>query len=453
MMAWLDLLRELLAASFSLLLFPWRIFRSIRNLSERRFEFQQLQHAAVPPQPAAVAVPSKPLRKVFISCGDMSGEIHALRLVEELRKQYPEVEISGFGGVRLSAAGVEIWQGLANLNVMGFADVARKLPLFFSCVLKFASEVRRQRPQVVVLIDYPGLNQRLLRICKRIGVPVVDYIAPQLWAWGGWRVEDFKQADALLTILPFEEDWYRRHGAKASYVGHPLGDGLKAALKVESQIPTEFADNLEQTWVGLLPGSRISEIKRNLPLMLEAAAVLQRRRPGIRFLLPHLRGEVWPLIDKLLAQTKLQVVKAPDCFHRAIPHLKAAMVTSGTASLEVAAHGVPNIVVYAITSTVKEWLTRRVVAVPWAGSLNLIASDQLAPEHLGGEIDPLEMASDIETLLDGKQRKLFLTRVKALSPHFSTPGCAARAAQAVIAVARFPEPEENAQGEHTITGE
>ena len=105
------------------------------------------------------------------------------------------------------------------------------------------------------------------------------------------------------------EDWYRRHGAKATYVGHPLGDGLKAALKVESQIPTEFADNLEQTWVGLLPGSRISEIKRNLPLMLEAAAVLQRRRPGIRFLLPHLRGEVWPLIDKLLARTKLQIVK------------------------------------------------------------------------------------------------------------------------------------------------
>lgn len=393
------------------------------------------------PTPVAAAAQTKsrtnrPLR-IVLSCGDASGEAHAVRLLAELRQHYPNVELHGFGGQDLAAQGMHLWQPLADLNVMGFRDVLAQLPLFFGCVHRFAQELRDRPPDLVVLVDYPGLNRHLLRVAKRAGVPVVHYIAPQLWAWAPWRVRDFRRADRLLTILPFESDWYARHGASASYVGHPLGDGLQAAAEAEAELPPGFPASSPNattipTWVGILPGSRRREIAENLPLLLDAAAELQKRQPQVRFVLPHLRASVDQQIRTALAAASVEVLYAPGCFHRVLPHLRAAWVASGTALLEVAAYRVPPVLVYRVASRLGAWLSRNWLAVPYIGSLNLIAGRELAPEHLGRNISVHALADDLEARLQGPTRSAVLDAIEELRPAFGEPGPAARTA-AVLA--------------------
>ena len=402
---------------------------SLLARQKRLARFCALQHDPLPQPATAPKTPSDRPLKIVLSCGDASGEAHAVRLLHELRKRHHTVELRGFGGAELEAEGMQVWEPLADLNVMGFKDVLAQLPLFFGCVRRFAEELRDDPPDLVVLIDYPGLNRHLLRVARRAGIPVVDYIAPQLWAWAPWRVRDFRRADRLLTILPFESDWYAQHGAQAAYVGHPLGDGLAQAAEAEAALPEGFSAEADQAmWVGILPGSRKREIQENLPVLLQAAAELQKRQPQVRFVLPHLRTKVDGLLREMLAASPVEVLYAPGCFHRVLPHLRAAWVASGTALLEVAAHKVPPVLVYQVSSRLGAWLSRHWLAVPSVGSLNLIANRELAPEHLGRSLDPQALADDLEARLDGPERVRILGEIEALSPAFAEPGTAARTA-------------------------
>ncbi|MCH2101319.1 MAG: lipid-A-disaccharide synthase [Planctomycetes bacterium] len=382
----------------------------------------------MPVGPLAKTPSGRPMR-VVLSCGDASGEAHAVRLLHQLRKHHVEIEPRGFGGIELKTEGMQVWEPLADLNVMGFKDVLARLPLFFRCVRRFAEELRDDPPDLVILVDYPGLNRHLLRVAGRAGIPVVNYIAPQLWAWAPWRVRDFRHADRLLTILPFESDWYAQHGASAQYVGHPLGDGLEQAAASEATLPDSWQSNQKGLyWVGILPGSRRREILENLPVLLEAAAELQKRRPDVRFVLPHLRSKVDTLLREILATAPIEVLYAPGCFHRVLPHLRSAWVASGTALLEVAAHRVPPVLVYQVSSRLGAWLSRHWLAVPYVGNLNLIANRELAPEHLGRKLNPQALADDLEARLDGTVREQALTDIEALRPGFAEPGSAARTA-------------------------
>lgn len=402
---------------------------SLLARQKRLARFCALQHDALPQPATAPKTPSDRPLKIVLSCGDASGEAHAVRLLHELRKRHHTVELRGFGGAELEAEGMQVWEPLADLNVMGFKDVLAQLPLFFGCVRRFAQELRDDPPDLVVLIDYPGLNRHLLRVARRAGIPVVDYIAPQLWAWAPWRVRDFRRADRLLTILPFESDWYAQHGAQAAYVGHPLGDGLAQAAEAEAALPEGFSAQADEAmWVGILPGSRKREIQENLPVLLRAAAELQKRQPQVRFVLPHLRSKVDGLLREMLAASPVEVLYAPGCFHRVLPQLRAAWVASGTALLEVAAHRVPPVLVYQVSSRLGAWLSRHWLAVPYVGSLNLIANRELAPEHLGRALDPQALADDLEARLDGPERAQILGEIDALRPAFAEPGTAARTA-------------------------
>ena len=464
-----EVCREFALALTDLVLGIPRQAFSLLARKRRLAEFEGLQHDPLPQAASLPAARDRPLR-VVLSCGDASGEAHAVRLLRELRQIYPQLEVHGFGGAALEAEGMRVWEPLADLNVMGFRDVVAQLPLFFGCVRRFAEELRDQPPDLVVLLDYPGLNRHLLRVARRAGVPVVDYIAPQLWAWAPWRVRDFRRADRLLTILPFESDWYARHGARATYVGHPLGDGLESAAANEAELPAALRDvdrseaepksevdprseadpkapsglpskdeaatappggaprQAPPVWVGILPGSRKREILENLPVLLRAAQILQERRPEVRFVLPHLRTKVDALLREMLAEAPVEVVYAPGCFHRALPGLRAAWVASGTALLEVAAYRVPPVLVYQVSSRLGAWLSRHWLAVPAVGSLNLIAGRELAPEHLGRQLDPQALAEDLERRLDGPVREQTLEAIESLRPAFAEPGAARRTA-------------------------
>lgn len=421
-----DVLREFVYALWDLLLALPRHLYALSRRRRRLAMFEQLQSTSLEPLPTELPQPQFALKKIILSCGDNSGETHALRLLAQLQQRHPDLQVEGFGGRRLEQAGMEVWNPLADLNVMGFKDVAAQLPLFFGAVFQFAKRLRENPPDVVVLVDYPGMNRHLLRIAQRQGVKVVHYIAPQLWAWAPWRVRDFRRADRLLTILPFEQDWYARHGAEAPFVGHPLADSL--AAHPETWEPPEPAE-----WIAILPGSRRREIRENLRLMLEAAALLQQQRPQVRFVLPHQRQDVWPLLDEMLHQAPIQVERAPDQFHEVLRVCRGAWVVSGTASLEVAALGIPSVVVYRMGSKLGAWLAGHALAVPFVGAANLIAGEEVAPEQVGHVLDPADLCADLLKQIDDQGHPEAVARLRALHDRALAPGTDRRAALAVEA--------------------
>ena len=425
----LEIARELLRALADLLLAPPRALAFALGRRRRLREFQGLAASPAPREVEAPAPPARPLRRILLSCGDASGEIHARALLRELRARHPGLQVAGFGGAALAREGMEVWEPLADWNVMGFRDVAARLPRFVACVARFARELRERPPDLVLLVDYPGLHRHLIRLARRAGVPVVQHIAPQLWAWAPWRVRDFRRADLLTVILPFEEDWYRRRGAPARYVGHPLGDRLAAGTEEEARAP-ELDPG--RPWVGILPGSRRREIRNHLPLLLEAARRLKERRPEVGFVLPHLREECWPGIEAILAAAPdLEVVRARGAFHGVLPRLRAAWVASGTALLETAAWKVPPVLLYRLSGRGSAFLARHLLAVPHVGSLNLLAGEELVPEHVGPDPDPGALARDLEARLEGPVREDFLRRLEPRLPGFARPGTARRTALAV----------------------
>jgi len=433
-----SLLAELGLALADLVLAPPRLAGQFLSRRRRRQEFQSLGFDP-PPEPVSSSPPAGRLRRVLLSCGDASGETHALRLVQSLQRRHPGLVVAGFGGRRLEQAGMQVWQPLADLNVMGFADVVGELPLFLRCVRRFARELALRPPDAVVLVDYPGLNRHLLRMASRAGIPVVDFIAPQLWAWAPWRVRDFRRADRLLTILPFEGDWFRARGAHPLYLGHPLGDTL-ADPPAEAPPPRMDED---AWWVGILPGSRRREVDQNLPVVLQAAARLQQRHPRVRFILPHLREDLWPRLEYHLGRSRVDIVRARGCFHGVLPRLRAAWVASGTALLETAAHGVPPVLVYQLPSRFSAWVGHALLGVPFIGSLNLLAGREVAPEHFGPALDPAALAESLAGRLDGPLREAALRDLHELKPHFGRPGTAERAVRALETVVQ----EKGRQGE------
>ena len=432
----LDVLREFLYALLDLVLALPRHLYALSRRKTRLQEFQQLDAAALTPLPDSLPNPEVALGKVILSCGDNSGETHALRLVKQLQARHPGMQLSGYGGRRLEGVGMEVWNPLADLNVMGFKDVAAQLPLFFGAVYRFAKELRQNPPDVVILVDYPGMNRHLLRIAKRRGVKVVHYIAPQLWAWAPWRVRDFRRADRLLTILPFEQDWYARHGAEAPFVGHPLADSLAAHPETwapPADLPSTTEDGLAVEWIAILPGSRRREIRENLRLMLEAAALLQQARPQVRFVLPHQRADVWPLLHEQLASAPVQVTPVPDHFHEVLRICRGAWVVSGTASLEVAALGIPSVVVYHMPSRLGAWLAGHALAVPYVGAANLIAGTEVAPEQVGHRLDPKDLCADLLQQIEEDGYAQASARLQALHDRALAPGTDRRATLAVEA--------------------
>ncbi|MFK5955897.1 MAG: lipid-A-disaccharide synthase [Planctomycetota bacterium] len=419
-----DVFCEFLYAICDLVLALPRHAYALTQRNKRLAAFDELKQAKLEPLPSSLPEPTLKLKKIILSCGDASGETHAVRLLKVLHARHPELKVSGFGGARLKALNMQVWKPLADLNVMGFKDVAAQLPMFFASVYRFAKEIRLNPPDAVILVDYPGLNRHLLRIARRRGIRVIDYIAPQLWAWAPWRVRDFRRAHCLLTILPFEQDWYHRHGAEAQFVGHPLADSL--AADTATWTPPEHAE-----WIAILPGSRRREIRENLKLMLEAAKELQAKRPQVRFVLPHLRAKVWPLLHELLANSEVAVTPAPDHFHAVLRQCSGAWVVSGTASLEVAALQIPSVVVFHMPSRLGAWLASHALTVPFVGAANLIARRQVAPEQIGHHLSPSALCSDLLEQLQEPGRSQSQSELLELQTTGLAPGTAQRAALAV----------------------
>jgi lipid-A-disaccharide synthase len=317
---------------------------------------------------------------IFFSVGEPSGDQHAAGLMREIRRRRPDTRFSGFGGPLMSAAGNEELYRLTDLAVMGIAAVLPLLWTFYRLVRKADRFLREQKPDAVVLVDFPGFNWWIARKAKRHGIPVYYYMPPQLWAWAPWRIRKVRKwIDCVLAALPFEADWYRQRGVNVEYVGHPFFDEV-----AEHPLDVDFCDSLRQDGernVAILPGSRNQEVRRNFPHMLDVMRRLHERHRDVRFRVacykPSQRDHCEALIQQgysglpidLYVGRTSEIIETAEC----------CLMVSGSVSLELLARGTPAVVLYRGT-VFTELLIRSLVTCRFMSLPNLIADRELMPE-------------------------------------------------------------------------
>ncbi|MGA3161762.1 MAG: lipid-A-disaccharide synthase [Terracidiphilus sp.] len=340
---------------------------------------------------------------IFISAGEASGEHYGALVIDALKKRLAAsgqlAQFFGMGGERMAAAGLECVVRSEEMAVMGLTEVVQHLPRIYGEFRKLKQAIRDRRPSVAVLIDFPEIHFRLAKELHRLGIPVLYFVSPQLWAWKKHRIKLVrKYVDRMMVIFPFEEPFYREQGVPAEFVGHPLAELPPPAVS-HAQFADENGLDPSTTWIGLLPGSRPREIRDHLPEILRAARMLVG---GFEFILPLAptlnepqREEVRQLVEA--HGSGLSICLVNDA--RVALHLaRASIVASGTATVEAALAGNPFVVVYRV-SALTYAIARRVVKVPYVAMANLIAGKQVVPELIQSEFTAENIVRAIEPLL------------------------------------------------------
>ena len=328
---------------------------------------------------------------MLLVAGEASGDQHAAHLVEQLRQQHPEWSFVGFGGPAMHAAGVDLRVDLVDNAVMGIRKVIGAIGSIIDIAALFWEEIRRQPPDLVILVDYPGLNLNLARMAKRRSIPVVYYIVPQVWAWGPWRIRRVaRRADLLLVILPFEKSVYGEQNARVEYVGNPLYEELRAqeailgGPRTEESLAGSRTTSTTTTTVALFPGSRVHEVEETLPTMLRIARRLVKEQPHLQFKVSCHRSKLEASIDACLeeaARDGLNVEKVMGDSRALQREAIFSLVVSGTITLEHAFFMTPMVILYAVTPWEKKFF-RWISVTPFIGLANLVAGKRLAPEFL-----------------------------------------------------------------------
>ena len=377
--------------------------------------------------------------KIFISAGEPSGDLHAANLAKAILSRQPRAEIVGFGGDHLREAGGKLLFPLTDLAVMWFGRVLLNLHKFIGLANDADRYFRDHRPDVVVLIDYPGFHWALAKRAKARGIPVIYYVPPQLWAWAGWRVKKVKKwVDHVLCSLPFEPAWYHQRGvAGATYVGHPYFDELE-----DRPLDVEFLDEQKAQpgpILAILPGSRTQELTRNLPVMLRAAAVVAASRPDARFLVACLGERHRELAARLVEESGIRLDRLELHAGRTPEIIRAAEVAwavSGSVGLELMNEALPTVVVYTI-KPFDLFVARRFMTTKFISLVNLLAGEEVMPEYLTDRDVSGEMAGHaLRWLDDPTQRAKASARLATLREQVARPGASIRAADRVLEVVR-----------------
>jgi lipid-A-disaccharide synthase len=340
------------------------------------------------------------MKRVMIVAGEQSGDQHAARLVRDLRAARGDVEIFGIGGDALRREGVRTVVDSQEMAVVGFFEVLARYPFFRRVFKRMERLLAGEKPDALLLVDYPGFNLRLAAKAHALGIPVLYYVSPQVWAWHKSRIPKMARIlDLLMVIFPFEVDVFKGTGLKTVFVGHPLVESVKRTLaKPTAELPWPEGRNR----VAILPGSRREEIERILPPMLDAARELRRREPATSFLIPAASPEIAALIEAQLAARAADEragVGLVTCQMReVVRQAGAAMVCSGTATVETALLRCPMIVVYR-TAPLTFWLGRLLIQVKWIGMVNLVANRTLCPEFIQDDAQAVAMADALVPLM------------------------------------------------------
>lgn len=378
-------------------------------------------------------------KKLFLIAGEASGDTHGARLVKELKQLMPNLICQGLGGVKMAEAGVELIHNLATEAVLGAGDVLRKYFHFRRIFYDALRRVRSFQPDAIVLIDYPGFN---LRFAKKINheFPVIYYISPQIWAWGGRRIHTIKKTvDHMIVFFEFEAQLYRGHEISVSCVGHPLV-GQTIPSKRRHELRSEWLRNgsAETKAVALFPGSRKTEVMRILPEMLRVAHAINARKPTVHFFVSEsetVPGELYErMIEKAQPNYTITLLRGHgvDLMYAS----DFAMVSSGTTTLEAALVGVPFVILYK-TAWSTFFLGRHLIQIPYIGLVNVIAGRKIVPEFIQHEIRPETIAQEAAYLLDHQDlREKMILDLKAVQAKLGSEGASRRAAEVVVKLMR-----------------
>ena len=370
--------------------------------------------------------------RLLVSAGEASGELYGAGLIQALRRRVSDLECFGVGGEQMRAADCDTVVDARALSVVGITEIVSHLPRIYREFRRLVRAADERKPDAAIVIDSPAFNFRVARALHQRGVPVIYYVCPQLWAWREGRVSRFHDwVKKALVIFPFEEKWYRERGVDAEYVGHPLADAPPPSLSREG-FAAKYGLDPARRWVALLPGSRKKEIAMNLPALLAGAGRVQGE---CEFILPAASTVERSWLEGKVRHSgvKLRLVEGSSA---ALHHARAAVVASGTATVEAALAGTPMVVVYRVSALT--WaLGHRLVKVPYVAMPNLIAGEQVVPELIQSDFTPENVAARLEEILaEGPAREKMmgaLAGVRArLRPAGETGTAADRAAEAVL---------------------
>lgn len=385
-------------------------------------------------------------RSIFIIAGELSGDMIASLLIRELRALDPEIQVTGLGGERMQAAGAEILVNMVrDLAIIGFGEVVWKYPKIRGVFYRTLRWIEHNRPDVVVLIDYPGFNVRIAERIHAMGVKVVYYATPQTWAWHRSRNQKLaRDVDKALPILPFEESFLRQDGVNAEFVGTWLLDNIQLTMD-KRQVCEHFGLDPDKRLIGLLPGSRRREVESLLPVMLEAAEKIRAELPDTQFVLPRASTVRAELIEHLLTLAQVDVTVVDAYRYNVRAAMDLAIVASGTATLETGLLGTPMIIVYKVA--LLSWLIGKHVArVPYIGLINLVAGDMVVPELIQDKCTPQNIADRaLLVLQDEREREKMEYQLGKVRQKMGGPGASARVARIVLDMADHARAEAAGQ--------
>ena len=372
------------------------------------------------------------IKSLLLSAGEASGDNYGAQLIESFHQLSPDTASFGMGGEKMQAAGCELLVHAKEVAVVGLVEVLTHLPDIRRKFRRLVEEAKRRRPAAAVLIDFPDFNLRLARELHQLSIPVFYFVSPQVWAWRSGRVKQIqKYVRKMIVIFPFEQDFYKAHGVEVSYVGHPLAYAPEAVVSRE-EFAAKYSLDATKQWIALLPGSRPKEVRMNLPAMLTAAGQLGS---AYEYILP-----IASTLDRSWLQQQLSAAPVPVKITEnaliTVKHARAAVVASGTATVETALAGTPFVVVYRLAPLT--WLLgRRLVRLDTFAMPNLIAGRRIVTELIQHDFTPENIVSELKAILpDGSRRAQMIHDLKEvrerLRDETGTESPAMRAAQEIL---------------------
>lgn len=351
----------------------------------------------------------------MIIAGEASGDLHASGLIRELRKLNPEIEVFGIGGSKMKEVGVELVYDMERFTLIGFSEVLKRLNFFRKMMSAMVSCAEDRSPDLVILVDYPGFNLRLAQRLKKKGIPILYYISPQIWAWGGKRLGKIKKlVNKILVFFPFEEKIYNDAGVDVELIGHPLLELVRPTLSQE-EYRRRMNLGKNDILLGLLPGSRTQEVEKILPVMLQTCLLLKKRLKKLKVGVSLASTIDKDLLKRIQNQFELEIILEKELTYDLMHYSDLLLVTSGTATLESAIAQTPLLILYK-TSFLNWILAKSMIRIPYIGLVNVVAGKKIVPEFIQFQAKPELLAGEAFDILSDRKKyediKVELNKVK-----------------------------------------
>lgn len=370
----------------------------------------------------------------MMSAGEASGDMHAAAVAAELKRIMPDADLFGMGGADMRKSGVRIIYDIENLGIIGVVEVIRHIPFFFRLRAFLKKAMVEEKPDVLVCVDYPGFNMKLAHVAKELGIPVIYYIAPTIWAWNKGRAKNIvRDVEQVASIFPFEAEAYRKAGARVTFVGHPLADTVKPSMSFEEAMDY-FHGNPDKKRVLLMPGSRKNEVAGLLPVMIQAAEKLAEKEE-CQFFIPRASTISKEMLLSIIGKTSLSIEITEGHQYDLMHICTACVASSGTATLETALMELPTVLVYKL-APFTWFLANLLVHVKYAGLPNLLLGREVTPELLQDRAQAENIVSILlPWLQDEKARQKNIEEIREVRKALGSGGAVHRVAELIIKTA------------------